>query len=113
MQQHLAAGTDAFPEEKEAEELAARLGELGAAPARTRPRRECRGRAARPGFPGRPPDVRREVPLGSGPQLEILRASTMSRSLDPGRRRVRRELLALLGDFDSVQTAEFLITRSR
>ena len=110
--EQLVPGSDAFPEEKQAEELAARLSELSVR-LREHPNRaadaadwllatEFRG--------GRlmPPD---EVPSGNSPKLEIFRAQAMTSDLVLDRAAFRKELSALLADFDAVQTAEFLITR--
>jgi len=108
VQKHLVAGGDAFPEEKEAEELAGRLGELSA-----RLRADAFS-AADPllatEFKGGRLTPVDETSLGNNPQLEVARARTLppDPTLDPAA--FRRELAVLLGDFASVQTAEFLIT---
>ena len=110
-QKYLVAGSDAFPEEKEAEELAGRLGELSAR------LREGPSHAAEAAeallaeeFKGGRLTPADEISLGNNPQLEVFRARTLppEPTLDPAS--FRRELAALLGDFESVQTAEFLIT---
>ena len=105
----MAAGTDEFPEEKEAEELSLRLGEMG------RLLREGRVRdvpaallaAAFRGGRLTPTD---EVPLGNSPRLEVFRARSLPTTLTLDGTTFGHELLALVEDFDSLETTEFLIT---
>jgi Tfp pilus assembly protein PilF/peroxiredoxin len=111
VQKHLVAGGDAFPEEKQAEELAERLHELSAR-IRERP-----GRAAEaadwllaPEFKGGRLTPSEEVAAGNSPQLEIFRARTLPADLILDRASFRKELNALVSDFNSIETAEFLIT---
>jgi Tfp pilus assembly protein PilF/peroxiredoxin len=111
VQKHLAAGADAFPEERHAEELAGRLQELSAR------LRERSGQAAdaaawllAPQFKGGRLVPREEAAVGNSPKMEIFRAPTMSQELILDRAAFRKELSALVSDFGSVQTAEFLIT---
>jgi hypothetical protein len=106
---HLPAGGDAFPDEKEAEELAVRLAELG-----TR-LRAFPGRAAgewllAPEFKGSPLTPASEVPAGNSPQLEVVRARAADAGATLNRAAFAKELTALVSDFASIQTAEFLIT---
>ncbi|PYQ95745.1 MAG: hypothetical protein DMF97_16490, partial [Acidobacteria bacterium] len=108
----LAAGNDAFPEEKDAEELATRLTELSAR-LRAHPDRaaDVADWLLAPGFRGSRLLPLSEVATGNSPKLEIFRALAIGKdlSLDPAA--FGKELSALLADFESVQTAEFLITR--
>jgi tetratricopeptide (TPR) repeat protein len=108
----LTPGTDEFPEEKEAEELAARLSEL------SERLREHPNRAAdvadwllAPEFKGGRLQPEGKLATGNNPTLEIFRADKVSSDLVFDRAAFRKELSALVGDFSSVQTAEFLITR--
>jgi Tfp pilus assembly protein PilF/peroxiredoxin len=110
-QKYLAAGSDAFPEEKEAEELAARLGELGA---RLRESPARAGDAVEPllaaEFKGARLTSTDEVALGTSPQLEVFRARVLPPELVRDRGSFGAELAALVAGFESLQTAEFLIT---
>ena len=108
----LAPGSDEFPDEKEAEELARRLSELSAR------LREHPNRAAdaadwllAPEFKGGHLLPTDEVASGNSPQLEIFRAKTIAPDLSLDRVAFRKELGALLAAFNSLQTTEFLITR--
>jgi len=111
VQKYLVAGGDAFPEEKEAEELAGRLGELSAG-LRAGPSRAAE--AADPllaaDFKGGRLTPADEISLGNGPQLEVFRARTLPPEPTLDRAAFRREWAALVGDFESLPTAEFLIT---
>jgi tetratricopeptide (TPR) repeat protein/peroxiredoxin len=106
---HLVPGQDAFPEEKVAEELAGRLKELS-----TRLRAARAAEAADAllgaGFRGSRLLPGSEVSVGASPQLEIFRAPHMSSELVLDRAAFAKDLAALVSDFDSLQTAEFLIT---
>ena len=110
--QHLVPGSDAFPDEKEAEELAGRLSEMSAH-LRDHPNRaaDAVDSLLAPGFRGGRLIPLSEVPTGNSPKLEIFRADTIPTDLLLDRAAFRKELSALLADFDSIQTAEFLITR--
>ena len=112
VQKHFVAGSDAFPEEKQAEELAGRLQELSAR-LRERPTRaaDAADWLLAPDFKGGgllPPD---ETSTSNNPKLEIVRALKPSAVSSLDRAAFRKELSALVSDFTSVQTAEFLITR--
>ena len=109
--QHLTPGKDAFPAEKEAQELAARLSELGAI------LRENPGRAQdatdlllAPEFKGGRLVPAAEVSLGNSPRLEIFRAAPMPAELVRDRGSFRGELTALVEEFQAIRVAEFLIT---
>jgi tetratricopeptide (TPR) repeat protein len=111
VQKHLEPGRDAFPEEKEAHELALRLGELstllrgGADRARAGVER-----LLAPEFKGGRLLPIDEVSAGSSPQLEIQRARSMATEPTLDRTSFRAELAALTSGFDAVDTAELLIT---
>ncbi len=109
--QHMTPGKDAFPAEKQAVELAARLDELGAI------LRESPGRVQQatdsllaPEFKGGRLAPATEVSLGSSPHLEIFRAATMPADLVRDRASFLAELLALVDEFQAIRVAEFLIT---
>ena len=107
---HVTPGQDEFPEEKEAEELAARLGEL------SRLLREgaARGAAERllaPEFRGGRLVIDNEAPAGGSPFLEVFRSSAGDAPAAPAARAAFAESLqALLAGFEAIHTAEFLIT---
>jgi Tfp pilus assembly protein PilF/peroxiredoxin len=109
--QHLTPGRDAFPAENEAQELAARLNELGAI-LREHPGRvqEATDLLLAPEFKGGRLVPAAEVSLGNSPHLEIFRAATMSADLVRDRSSFRGELLALVDEFQAIRVAEFLIT---
>jgi Tfp pilus assembly protein PilF/peroxiredoxin len=111
VQKHLVPGQDAFPEEKVAEELAARLGELSAI-LRQGPHRapEAADTLLAPAFRGGRLLPGDEASLGSSPRLEIFRARSMPSALVLDRVAFRKDLDALASDFESIPTAEFLIT---
>jgi Tfp pilus assembly protein PilF/peroxiredoxin len=112
VQKQLVAGGDAFPEEKEAEELGGRLGELGTLLRRGPSHAaEVPDKLLDPDFRGGRLTPVDEISFGNSPRLEVFRARTLPAEVVLDSRSFGRELLALLGDFDSVQTAEFLITR--
>jgi Tfp pilus assembly protein PilF/peroxiredoxin len=101
-------GRDAFPEEKAAAEIAARLEELG--------RRLGGGRAhdvtelLAADFKGARLRPLESTPVASG-ALEIVRAGKMSEELVLDRAGFTGELPALVEGMDQVRAAEFLITR--
>ena len=111
VQKHLVPGSDAFPDEKEAEELGVRLGQLGESLREHRDRvpaiiddmlaREFKGGRLTTG---------EESALGGSP-LEIFRSKEVSAAVTHDRTTFRKEVTAILDDFDSIDTAEFLITR--
>ena len=51
-----------------------------------------------------------ESPVGNSPQLEIFRANGISTALTRDRATFRNEVTTLVNDFESIDTAEFLIT---
>jgi Tfp pilus assembly protein PilF/peroxiredoxin len=108
----LTPGGDSFPEEKETEELAARLAELGDR-LRENPRRaaEVADFLLAPGFRGGRLQPTEEVAVAGRPSLRIFRARTMAQ--DPGldARSFAEGLRALLEDFREVTVAELLITK--
>jgi Tfp pilus assembly protein PilF/peroxiredoxin len=112
VQKHLVAGADAFAEEKQAEELAGRLGELSAAlrrgPAHAA---EVPGAFLDPAFRGGRLVPADEIAVRSDPRLEVFRARALPAETALDRPAFAREILALVGDFEAVETAEFLITR--
>ena len=112
IQKHLVPGGDAFPEEKQAEELTGRLQQLASR------FRQHPGRASEdadwllaPAFKGGRLTPTDEVSAGNTPRLEIFESRITAAQLNMDRVAFRKELQALVSDFDSVETAEFLITR--
>jgi Tfp pilus assembly protein PilF/peroxiredoxin len=111
LQKHLVPGSDAFPNEREAEELGTRLGQLSEAVRERIDRgiaaldellaREFKGGKLAPGH---------ETVVGNNPQLEIFRSSGISAALTHDRATFRSEVSTLLSDWRSIDTAEFLIT---
>ena len=107
---HLAPGDDAFPEEKEAAELRARLDQLG-----ERLRRNPRAADAAtfllaPEFKGGRLTPVEEIAVVDRPALQVFRAKAMASALLRDARSFREEILALTAGFDAVEVAEFLIT---
>jgi tetratricopeptide (TPR) repeat protein/peroxiredoxin len=111
IQKHLIAGSDPFPDEKEAEELAARLREMSAR-LRERPSRaaEIADWLLAPQFKGARLTPTDEISIGNSPRLEISRAPRMLAQPVLDREAFRKELSALVSDFDAIETAELLIT---
>ena len=109
--QHLTPGKDAFPAEKETQELAARLNELGAI-LREHPGRvqDATDLLLAPEFKGGRLVPASEVSLGNSARLEIFRASAMPADLVRDRASFRGELLALIDEFQAIRVAELLIT---
>src|SRR3954451_1070032 len=107
----LTPGNDDFPEEKDAAELGAPLAELSAR-IREHPARaaEAADWLLAPEFRGGRLLPEGELATGDSPALEIFRAVSVGKNLVLDRVAFGKELNALLGDFDSIQTAEFLIT---
>ncbi len=108
---HLTPGGDSFPEEKEAEELAARLAELSAR-LRKDPRRasDVADFLLVPGFRGGRLQPTEEVAVAERPSLRIFRARTMAPDSGLDARSFAEGLRTLLEDFREVTVAEFLIT---
>jgi tetratricopeptide (TPR) repeat protein len=109
VQKYMAAGTDEFPEEKEAEELAGRLAGLGTL-LRQGQAVEAAASLLAPDFRGGRLTPADEVALGNSPQLEVFRARSLPTAFTLDRTTFGHELLALVEDFGSLQTTEFLIT---
>jgi Flp pilus assembly protein TadD len=116
--QHLSPGADAFPEEKVADELTARLGEWGAT-LRQNPRRgaDALRSLLAPDFKGASLNPTQEATIVDRPNLQVFRsrqastpssqATTMG-TLDA--RAFGEELRAWMAGFETVDVAEFLIT---
>ena len=111
VQQHLTAGLDEFPEEKLAEELAARLAELGAALRQPPAQRSgAVDRVLASAFNGASLTPADATSLGADPRLEIARSRSMPTQATLTGAGFHRELTAFLSVFEAIQTAEFLIT---
>ena len=109
---HLEPGHDAFPEEKDAEELEGRLKELRAR-LRARPPRaaEAVDTLAAPEFRGARLTPNDEISTGTGPQLEIFRARAVPTELTLDQRRLPPGAGRAGGAISNPsQTAELLIT---
>jgi len=108
---YLTPGGDSFPEEKEAEELAGRLAELGAR-LRKEPRRamDVSDLLLAPAFRGRRLQPIEEVAVTRHPSLQIFRGGTMAQDLVLDARSFAEELRNLVEGFREVTVAEFLIT---
>ncbi len=108
---YLTPGGDSFPEEKEADELAARLAELGAR-LRKDPRRarEVSQFLLAPTFRGGRLQPASEVAVDRHPSLQIFRADRMAPDLVLDPRSFAEELGKLVEGFRQVTVAEFLIT---
>jgi hypothetical protein len=107
---HLPPGDDAFPEEKEAAELAARLEELGRRLRRNPRAADTATFLLGPEFEGgrlRPVDVEAVV---DHPALRVLRAKAMAPGLVRSARSFGQEILDLTSDLETVEVAEFPIT---
>jgi Tfp pilus assembly protein PilF/peroxiredoxin len=111
MLRQLDAGGDAFPEEKEAQELDVRLKELAAllreSPARARDAAE---RLLAPDFKGGRLTPAEDLPAGDRSALAVLRTDRLSDDASRNKSAFGDELAALLAEFDAIQVAEFLIT---
>ena len=106
----LAPGGDAFPEEKEAAELAARLTELGRR-LRGHPRRAVEvADLLAPTFRGGRLQPVEEVAVDRHPSLQIFRGGAPAPELVSGPRPFAEELRKLVDGFREVTVAEFLIT---
>jgi Flp pilus assembly protein TadD/peroxiredoxin len=114
---HLTPGRDAFPEEKEAGEIANRLKVLGAL-LREKRTRDVVGTLLAPDFKGGRLTPAAEVSVGNSRLLEILRprapraegGATGVAESDRGPSSFGDELDALIAGFDAITTAEFLVT---
>jgi tetratricopeptide (TPR) repeat protein len=107
----LTPGGDAFPEEKEAAELAGRLAELTAL-LRARPgaAAEAADLLLGPTFKGGRLVPAKEVSAGSSPRLEIFRGEGLGSDLTYDRTAFKEQLAGLVDGLDTIETAEFLIT---
>jgi Flp pilus assembly protein TadD/peroxiredoxin len=105
------SGGDAFPEEKEAAELAARLRELGAK-LRAGPEGALAAASAilAPGFKGGRLVPVEEEAVADQPSLQIFRGRTMAAEPSRDARAFEEDLRALLADFQTIEVAEFLVT---
>ena len=108
---HLTPGSDSFPNEKEAEDLTARLRELGQR-LRNRPRggADPVGFLLAPEFRGARLTPVEEATIVDRPPLQVFRSKAMGSALVRDRRSFGEEILALVADLDTVEVAEFLIT---
>jgi Tfp pilus assembly protein PilF/peroxiredoxin len=108
---YLMPGGDAFPEEKEAAELAARLAELGAR-LRDDPRRalDVSDFLLAPAFRGGRLLPVEEVAVARHPSLQVFRSATMATELALEARSFAEQLHNLVEGFRTVTVAEFLIT---
>ncbi len=111
LQKQLVVGNDAFPDEKEAEEIRQRLAQFGQG------LREHLDRAATladsliaPQFKGGRLSSDDEQSVGNGPQLQIQRSGVPRADLVVDRASFQKELNTVLSDFASLETAEFLVT---
>src|SRR5262245_48157550 len=111
MLRQLEPGGDAFPEEKEAQELEVRLQELAAllrrGPAHAG---EAADALLAPEFKGGDLTPAPDLPAGDGSPLAVLRSEAPAAATGRDRRGFAGELAALLADFGDVQVAELLIT---
>src|SRR5262249_51791105 len=107
---YLKPGGDAFADEKEAEELGARLAELGRKLRASRRGGDALADLLAPAFRGgRLAPVEETVAVRT-PSLEVIRAGRMAPELVLDARAFSDELRRLLAGFRDVTVAEFLIT---
>src|SRR5262249_20279953 len=106
---YLSPGNDSFPEEKDAEEIAERLGELSLSLRQDRGA-ECLDRLLAPEFRGGRLLPAEAIPVSSQAAFSVLRAKTMSKQLTRDRGSFREELRAFAAPLGSIRVAEFLIT---
>ena len=108
---HLAPGGDSFPEEKEAEELGGRLGEL-AERLRLGPRRvlDLPDSLLAPEFKGGRLTPVEEAAIVDGKALQVFRSKTMSSALVRDRSSFGEEIRAVVAGLETVEVAELLIT---
>jgi Tfp pilus assembly protein PilF/peroxiredoxin len=111
VQKHLVPGSDAFPAEKEAEELGIRLGQLSESLRRQGSRSlDVIDDLLAGGFKGGGLAFS-EKPAGGSSQLEVFRSTGIPAAPSGDRAGFRAEVAALFDDFTSIDTAEFLVTR--
>ncbi len=108
----LTPGNDVFPEEKVAGDLANLLSQLSAS-LRQRPGRSLDAAAVplAPEFRGGRLVPADEAPTSVSGPLQVFRAKNISRDAVLDRTMFVKELSILLADFQTIETAEFLITR--
>jgi Flp pilus assembly protein TadD/peroxiredoxin len=107
----LAPGSDSFPEEKEAEQLTGRLGELGTRLRRgPRPDPDAVAFLLALEFRGARLTPLEETTIVDHPPLQVFRAKAMDGALVKDSRGFGEEIRALLSDFEALDVAEFLIT---
>ena len=111
LQKQLVPGNDAFPDEKEAEEIGRSLAEFGTV-LKQRVDRAAIGADAllAQSFKGAALTSQDEQSIESGSHLQILRSQSLSTDLTRDRASFKKDLAALLDDFASLETAEFLVT---
>jgi Tfp pilus assembly protein PilF/peroxiredoxin len=108
---HLAPGGDSFPEEKEAEELTARLLEWGAKlRRRPRPGGDSVAFLLAPEFKSTRLMPAEQATIVDRPSLQVFRSNAMGKALVKDARSFGEEIDALLADLDTVEVAEFLVT---
>jgi Tfp pilus assembly protein PilF/peroxiredoxin len=111
LQKQLVPGGDGFPDEKEAQEIGDRLARYGQTLKEHVDRATLEADALLgPGFKGGRLTSPDEHVLESGAQLQIRRSQSVPSGLTLDRTAFTKELAAVLGDFASIETAEFLVT---
>ncbi len=107
----VAPGHDSFPDEKEARELALRLGALGDRLRRSpRAAPEAVASLVAPGFRGGRLAPVAETAVFDGPSFKVFRSKPTSAAPAVDARGLGEDLRALLADFEAVEVAEFPIT---
>jgi Tfp pilus assembly protein PilF/peroxiredoxin len=108
---HVLPGSDAFPDEKEAEEIGERLKELSALlradPGRTQAAAEL---ILSPGFRGGRLTAEKDASVGDGSSFDVARAGALTSDLVRDGKSFVEELTALVRGFETVRVAEFLVT---
>jgi len=107
---YLKPGGDAFADEKEAEELGARLAELGRKLRASRRGGDALADLLAPAFRGGRLAPAEEAVAVRNPSLEVVRAGRMAPELVLDARAFSDELRKLLAGFRDVTVAEFLVT---
>jgi len=111
LQKQLAPGGDAFPDEKEAEDLGRRLTAFGTS-LKSHLDRGLAGTDTllAQSFKGAPLTSQDEQPVDSGSKLTIARSQTLPTNLTLDGTAFKKELAIIFSDFASLETAEFLVT---